>query len=76
MALGQALNVGFVDDRAVPGGVEGAIALPVKGGVDDNRLGHKRGAIDLREGQVEVFEIVGGTHVVAKNSRIKLDIAV
>ena len=40
--LGQALDVGLVDDRLVVGDVEAAVALPVEERVDDHAVHHVR----------------------------------
>ena len=45
VGVGEAPHMGFVDNGAVPGGAGGAIALPVKAGINDNRFGDVGGAI-------------------------------
>ena len=52
MQLGEAADVGFVNDRAVPGDARRAFAAPREGGIDHPAFRHEGRAIALVEGQV------------------------
>ena len=66
--LGEALDVGLVDDRLVVGDVGPAVALPVEERVDDDAVRH------VRRGVVVVAR-VGVAEVVAEQRLVPVDLA-
>ena len=66
--LGQALDVGLVDDRLVVGDVERTVAFPVEERVDHHAVGHVRG-------RVVVVARVGVAEVVAEQRLVPVDLA-
>ncbi len=72
MQLGEALDVGFVDDRVVPGDAAAAVfAVPVEVGIDDGAFRHEGRAVALVEGQVVSF----GADRVAEDGRVPGELA-
>ena len=71
MALGEALDVGLVDDGVVPGhGLAVGLAFPVEIGIDHHAFGHEGRAVPLVEG-----EVVHRLHLIAEDGGIPLEFA-
>ena len=71
MALGEALDVGLVEDGVVPGHeLAVGLAFPVEIGIDHHAFGHEGRAVPLVEG-----EVVHRLHLIAEDRGIPLELA-
>ena len=60
MQLGEAADMGLIDDGALPRHLRTAVAQPGEGGVDDHAFRHVRRAVALVEGGVVLgLELIG-----------------